>query len=136
MSGVVATSRAGRASSPSARRDRSRCVVLMLAPATVLLVGLTIVPFAVSVVFSFTDYALTSPNTLTFTGLANYVRLFTSDEFQNAVRVTVEFTLAAVVLELVLGVGIAALLHHETRGVTALRLVYLMPLAITPVAAE
>ena len=48
---------------------------------------------------------------------------------------TVEFTLAAVVLELVLGVGIAALLHHETRGVTALRLVYLMPLAITPVAA-
>ena len=107
----------------------------MLAPATVLLIGLTIIPFAVSVVISFTDYALTSPKTLTFTGLANYVRLFTSDEFQNAVRVTVEFTLAAVVLQLVLGVGIAALLHHEKSGVTALRLIYLMPLAITPVAA-
>ena len=107
----------------------------MLAPATILLIGLTIIPFAVSVVFSFTDYALTAPKTLTFTGLANYVRLFTSDEFQNAVRVTIEFTLAAVGLELVLGVGIAALLHNERRGVTALRLIYLMPLAITPVAA-
>jgi len=85
--------------------------------------------------FSFTDYALTAPNTLKFTGLANYIRLFTSDEFQNAVRVTVEFTVAAVMLQLVLGVGIAALLHHERRGVTALRLIYLMPLAITPVAA-
>ena len=109
--------------------------MLMLAPATVLLIGLTIIPFAVSVVFSFTNYSLTSPDTVSFTGFANYVRLFTSDEFQNAVRVTVEFTLAAVGLQLLLGVGVAALLHHETRGVTALRLIYLMPLAITPVAA-
>ncbi len=135
MTAMAVTSRPGRAASSSAKRDRTRFVLLMLAPATVLLIALTIIPFAVSVVFSFTDYALTSPKTMTFTGLANYVRLFTSDEFQNAVRVTVEFTLAAVTLQLVLGVGIAALLHHETRGVTALRLIYLMPLAITPVAA-
>ncbi|HEX4765697.1 MAG TPA: sugar ABC transporter permease [Lichenihabitans sp.] len=119
----------------SAKRERTRFVVLMLAPATILLIGLTIIPFAISVAFSFTDYSLTAPNAIAFTGLANYVRLFTSAEFQNAVRVTVEFTVAAVAAELVLGVGIAALLHHETRAVPALRLIYLMPLAITPVAA-
>ncbi len=124
-----------RPAASSAKRDRTRFVVLMLAPATILLIGLTIIPFAVSVAVSFTDYSLTAPNAIAFTGLGNYLRLFTSAEFQNAVRVTVEFTVAAVALELVLGVGIAALLHHETRAVTALRLVYLMPLAITPVAA-
>ena len=120
---------------PSAARERARFIALMLAPATILLVGLTVIPFAVSLALSFTDYSLTAPGALRVTGLANYLALFASDEFRNAVRVTVEFTAAAVALELLLGVGMAALLHHESRAMPVLRLIYLLPLAITPVAA-
>jgi multiple sugar transport system permease protein len=119
----------------SAARSRNRFILLMLAPATVLLAGLTLIPFVVSVGFSLTNYSLTAPNDIAFIGLGNYLALFSSSEFWNAAWVTVLFTVVAVGLQLVLGVGIAALLHHETRAVSALRLVYLLPMAITPVAA-
>jgi multiple sugar transport system permease protein len=107
----------------------------MLAPATLLLVGLTIFPFVVGLVFSFTGYSLAEPGSFRFVGVDNYARLLTSEDFLTALRTTAIFTTLAVALQLVIGVGMAALLHHETRTVPALRLVYLLPLAITPVAA-
>lgn len=119
----------------SAARSRNRFILLMLAPATVLLAGLTLFPFIVSVIFSLTNYSLTTPNELSFVGLSNYLALFSSQDFWNAAWVTSVFTVIAVGTQLVLGVGIAALLHHETKAVSALRLIYLLPMAITPVAA-
>lgn len=119
----------------SSARERRRFVVLMLAPATVLLAGLTLLPFIVSVLFSLTNYSLVTPDDARFVGVANYHALFRSEEFWNALRVTVLFTTVAVAVQLVLGVGIAVLLHHETRAVPLLRLIYLLPMAITPVAA-
>ncbi|WP_431461132.1 carbohydrate ABC transporter permease, partial [Klebsiella pneumoniae] len=41
----------------------------------------------------------------------------------------------AVAIQLMLGVAIATFLHHETRAVPLLRAIYLLPMAITPVAA-
>jgi multiple sugar transport system permease protein len=119
----------------TAMGDRRRFIALMLAPATILIAGLTVAPFVTSVIFSFTDYSLTAPDAIDFVGLDNYVRLFTSEEFWTALRITAVFTFVAVGVELVLGVGIAILLHHEVRAVPILRLVYLVPLAVTPVAA-
>ena len=58
-----------------------------------------------------------------------------STDFWSAFRVTVVFTIAAVLLQLVIGVGIAVLLHKETRAAPWLRAIYLLPMAITPVAA-
>jgi multiple sugar transport system permease protein len=114
---------------------RQRFILLMLAPATLLLVGLTVVPFVVSIGFSLTDYSLTKPNAIAFIGLRNYLTLLTSEEFWNALRVTALFTVLAVAIQLVVGVGVAAMLQYETRAVPILRLIYLLPLAITPVAA-
>ena len=119
----------------SAQRERRKFLLLMLAPATVLLMGLTVAPFLASLAFSFTNYDLTAPGQTEFVGLANYIALFSSSEFWNAARVTTVFTLVAVSLQLVLGVAIATLLHNETRGVPIFRLIYLLPMAITPVAA-
>ena len=121
--------------STPAARERRRFIMLMLMPATLLLVGLTLVPFIVSVVFSFSNLSLVTPDDFAFIWFENFGRMFESAEFWNALRVTVIFTILAVAVELVLGVGIAALLHHETRAVPLLRLIYLLPLAITPVAA-
>lgn len=116
-------------------RERRRFILLMLAPATVLLLGLTLIPFLVGLGFSFTSYNLATPDDVRFVGLDNYARLLTSEDFLTALRTTVLFTVLAVAIQLVLGVGIAALLHHESHAVPLLRLVYLLPLAITPVAA-
>ncbi|EYR83869.1 sugar ABC transporter permease [Shinella sp. 838] len=116
------------------RAERS-FILWMLAPATILMLSLTLVPFLVSVYLSFTDYSLTAPDTINWVGLKNYSDLLSSADFWDAARITAIFTIVAVGIETVLGVGIAALLHHEVRQASWLRVIYLLPMAITPIAA-
>lgn len=117
------------------RKERNKFIILMLLPATVLLVGLTLFPFIVSLVLSFTDYSLLRPGQTKFIFLDNYVELMKTDEFWIALRVTVVFTILAVFIQVVLGVIFATLLHNENTNVSLLRTLYLLPLAITPIAA-
>lgn len=114
---------------------RTRFIILMLAPTTVLLFGLTIFPFIASVAMSLSNYSLVTPDLLAFAGLQNYFDLLRSEEFWTALRATALFTVLAVAIQLMLGVAIATFLHHETRAVPLLRAIYLLPMAITPVAA-
>jgi multiple sugar transport system permease protein len=116
-------------------KSRRNFILLMLAPTTVLLFGLTIFPFVASLAMSFTNYSLVTPDKLAVTGLANYGTLFSSGDFWYSLGLTALFTTVAVSLQLVLGVAIATLLHHESRAVPLLRAIYLLPMAITPVAA-
>lgn len=114
---------------------RRRFIFWMLLPAVVFLLSLTLFPFLVGAYLSLTDFSLLKQGDVAFTGFANYRALFGDDEFWTAFRVTVVFTVCAVSLQLVLGVGIALLLHHETKAAPWLRAIYLLPMAITPVAA-
>lgn len=116
-------------------RTRRNFILLMLAPATILLFGLTIFPFLASLVMSFTNYSLITPGDLAAIGFGNYAALFGNPEFWQALWTTVLFTLIAVSVQLVLGVTIATYLHRETVAVPVLRTIYLLPMAITPVAA-
>jgi multiple sugar transport system permease protein len=112
----------------------ARFIFLMLAPAVVLLFGLTMAPFLASVWLSLTNYLLTDPPAR-FIGLRNYAELMTSPDFWQALLTSIVFTGGAVFLECAVGVAIAVLLHSETRLIGFLRTIYLLPLAITPVAA-
>ena len=116
-------------------KQKNRFILLMLMPATILLVGLTLFPFIVSFILSFTDYSLLRPGQTKFIFLENYIELMKTDDFWIALRVTVVFTIFAVFIQVVLGVIFANLLHHETRNISFLRTIYLLPLAITPLAA-
>ena len=116
-------------------KQKNRFILLMLMPATILLVGLTLFPFIVSFILSFTDYSLLRPGQTKFIFLENYIELMKTDDFWIALRVTVVFTIFAVFIQVVLGVIFANLLHHETRNIFFLRTIYLLPLAITPIAA-
>ena len=117
------------------RKERNKFIILMLMPATILLVGLTLFPFIVSLILSFTDYSLLRPGQTKFIFLDNYIELMKTDEFWIALRVTVIFTVLAVFIQVVLGVVFATLLHNENTNVSLLRTLYLLPLAITPIAA-
>ena len=116
-------------------KQKNRFILLMLMPATILLVGLTLFPFIVSFILSFTDYSLLRPGQTKFIFLENYIELMKTDDFWIALRVTLVFTIFAVFIQVVLGVIFANLLHHETRNISFLRTIYLLPLAITPIAA-
>lgn len=128
---TISTTRPG---ATSWARERGHFILIMLIPAIVLLAGLILVPFLIGFGLSFTDYILSMPPAR-FAGFDNYVALLSSPEFWASLRVTLIFTICSVALQTALGLGLAVLLHEETQGVPVLRAIYLLPMAVTPIAA-
>jgi multiple sugar transport system permease protein len=70
-----------------------------------------------------------------FTGLDNYRFLLSDDRFWNALRNTVYFTSTSVVLELLLGLGIALLLNRSFRFKGLMTALVLIPWAVPTVVS-
>ena len=69
-------------------------------------------------------------------GLGQYVDLFRSIEFQNALGVTLRFAVITVPLSLVLGVGLAVLADKYLRGIGAFRTVFSSTVATSVAVAS
>ena len=93
---------------------RRRDFWLGVGPSVVMMVGLLALPLAYSIVWSFQRVQYGSPGR--WVGGANYARALTDPTFQSAVGFTVGFALVHTVLALVLGYGMALLLHRVRRG--------------------
>jgi len=105
---------------------------LLLAPALVLLAGM-VYPFALGLYYSFTAYWLQYPKRFRFVWLDNYVDLISEPLFSRALQFTLGFTLAAVVIQVGLGLAVALFLHARIPGRNVMRALMLMPLMIPPV---
>jgi multiple sugar transport system permease protein len=70
-----------------------------------------------------------------FTGLDNYIFLLKDDRFWNALWNTIYFTVVSVSLEMLIGLGVALLLHGRLAGKGVLRAVVLIPWAIPTVVS-
>mgnify|MGYP001248592161 CR=1 FL=1 len=103
-------------------------------PAMTVLIAMTIVPFLFSLATSFTDYKATNPDHWRFIGLDNYIRAVSDKEIQTSFLNTLIYVGASVALEFVLGLIIALLLNRQMRGITVIRMVFLLPMMATPVA--
>ncbi len=68
-----------------------------------------------------------------FIGLSNYVQLVASSEFRSSISTTLIFTLIAVTLETIFGLGIAFLLNDTFPGRGLVRAAILVPLAFPTV---
>lgn len=110
---------------------RLRAWLLML---PLLLIMLSVIgwPFVDTLRLSFTDARLVGTGG-DFVGLQNYVRLFSSDAFWRAFRVTTEFAVISVLVEMVLGVLVALLLFQDFRGRNLLRALLILPWALPTV---
>ena len=117
----------------SKRRRRATALpYLLMTPALILLVGLAY-PFGLGVYYSFTSYWLQYPNRFRFIWFDNYIGLLDEPLFSRALEFTLVFTLAAVVLQVGLGLAIALFLHGRIPGRGVIRAMMLMPLMIPPV---
>lgn len=65
-----------------------------------------------------------------FAGVSNYQRILGDGHFWQTFGVTIRFTAIAVVLELILGMGIALVLNQPFRGRSILRTVAILPWAL------
>ncbi len=119
---------------PPVRTRRNWLPLIMTTPATLAMVGV-LVPFAIAVYYSFTNIRIVSPDSYQFVGFQNYIRLFQSPAFWEALSTTLLFALAALVFELLLGFLIALLLSQDVKGVGIMRALLLLPLMLAPVIA-
>lgn len=105
-----------------------------LGPAGIVLFMLTIYPFIANLWYSLLSYELTKPKSRPFVGLDNYIHILTDPEFLAAAQRTAVYVVAAVGLELILGMLIALLLSQNLHGESIFRSLLVLPLAATPVA--
>jgi multiple sugar transport system permease protein len=68
-----------------------------------------------------------------FIGLRNFVRMTTDIHFHNAIKNTFILSMGAVVLEFIIGLGLALLLYEPLRGSFLVKPVIIIPMMIPPV---
>lgn len=109
----------------------TRAWLLML---PLLLIMLSVIgwPFVDTVRLSFTDARLVGTGG-DFVALENFQRLFSSDAFWRAFRITTAFAVISVLVEMVLGVLVALLLFQDFRGRNLLRALLILPWALPTV---
>jgi multiple sugar transport system permease protein len=116
-------------------QENRRLKWTMIAPAVAFIGLMVVFPLVYTAWLSLTDaFGAVNADT-SFLGLTNYTdALGDTRRFWPAVGRTFVFTVAAVVLELVLGMALAMLLRRPFRGMRWMRTILMVPLLATPVA--
>jgi multiple sugar transport system permease protein len=100
---------------------------IMLGPAVMLLLLLSIFPLAYSIWISLHDWVL--PNKLsnsTFSGIQNYITILKDGQFWGSIGKTFIFVGASVSLELIIGIGAALILNQAFFGSKLLQTIMLI----------
>lgn len=115
-------------------RRRQIFLVLLGAPALIYVVLVALWPLAQGIAYSFYDYNLLRPARTAFVGMSNYSALWANDAARNSIETTAFFTVAAVAVEFVLGLGVALLLWRDGAFQRACLALLLIPVTVTPIA--
>lgn len=102
-----------------------------LAPLVAMLVVFALFPFFYNVWLSFQEF-VPKRRALEFVGTANWAKLFGDSRMWGALGVTLLYTAVCLVVQLVLGIGIALLLDSDDPGFGFLRGVLTLTLVIPP----
>jgi multiple sugar transport system permease protein len=103
---------------------------LLIAPTVLLLVALTIFPLIYSLFLSMHTY--TNSVDREFTWFHNYWDLISDGDFRRKIWFTLQITIFAVAIELVLGLLCAMVLIKRLPGMGVLRLIIYIPMMISP----
>jgi len=130
--------KAGRLSLPrrgrrSVFREERRLGAGMLAPSLAVIALVAAYPICYAIWLSLNEYSVITPGLSRFVGLDNYIDALGSTQFWEAMETTILFTVISVGLELVIGLGMALVMHQAFRGRALLRAVVLVPWAILTV---
>lgn len=108
-------------------------LALFLLPAVVYIGIWRFLPALYTVYLSFTSFNLAFDPGPVWVGMRNYLQLLHDDKLQSSVAVTAEFSIAATLLELVLGLGTAILLDRSLPLRNLIMGICLVPMVLAPV---
>lgn len=105
----------------------------MLAPGVLVLAAISILPFIALIVMSFTRVHLLGGVDLEWAGLDNWSRALADPQMWSSWWLTAVYLFFTLGLEMVLGFGLALLLHRVTRARGLLLSLVLLPMFVAPV---
>ncbi|CAM4135769.1 sugar ABC transporter permease [Kibdelosporangium persicum] len=117
------------------KRAERRLGWLLCAPAALVMVAVTGWPIIYSVWLSMQRYDLRFPNQSEFVFLDNYITVLGSEYWWTAFGLTTLITVVSVIIELVLGMCLALIMHRTIVGRGLVRTVSLIPYGIVTVVA-
>jgi multiple sugar transport system permease protein len=130
---ALAWPRMRRVRASSWSRGRRRVFALFVAPAVLVLILVTIVPLLYLVVTSFTPLDMTNPASRRWAGLTNYQQLAADNRFWNSLWVQARLSFWTVLLQMVIGFGIALLLNGRMKMLELVRSAFVVPMVLPPV---
>lgn len=111
-------------------QQRLRDGFWLLFPGLLVIFGITLFPIIYTFVLSFTETPISNPTPQGFIGFRNYLYFLSDSVFWAAIRRTLYFTVVSVGAELILGMGLALLIHARPFGWQFLRTSLIIPWAI------
>jgi sorbitol/mannitol transport system permease protein len=105
---------------------------LLVSPAVVLLLLISIVPLAATIYFSFLNYNLLDPSSIEWARLANYSYFLTDPGFVSALINTLIIVGSVLLITVVLGVLVALLMDQAVAGLSLVRLLVIAPFFVMP----
>jgi multiple sugar transport system permease protein len=126
-----------RARAPIGEKSRAerRLGLMLCAPAVFVMLLVTVYPIGYAVVLSLQDIDLRFPDEGGFVGLDNYVTVLSSGLWWQGVGNTTFIAVISVAIELVLGMGLALIMHRAIFGRGLVRTSVLIPYGIVTVVA-
>jgi len=100
-----------------------------LVPLVLVMALTSLFPTLYSIYMSFFDWNW--GERFNFVGIDNYVSLAGDERFRTALLNTFVFTISAVAVEFVIGLGLALVVHRIRRGVSIFRTLLLVPLMVS-----
>ncbi|GAC48541.1 carbohydrate ABC transporter permease [Gordonia aichiensis] len=117
------------------KKQERRLAYWLIAPAVILMLVVTAYPIVYAFWLSLNKSSLSAPGEREFTWFSNYGTVLSSNYWWTALLVTIGITVVSVVIELVLGMAIAIVMHRTIFGRGVIRTVVLIPYGIVTVAA-
>jgi multiple sugar transport system permease protein len=131
---MSSTKRGMSATRPGRLRPDHVIAYVFVLPTAILLAGLAVYPFIQAAVDSLYRIDLIS-RARAFVGIANYVRIFADPDVSQAIVHSLIWIVANLVVQVILGMGIALLLDAPLRGRTIVRGLVLFPYMVPSVVA-
>ena len=107
---------------------------LLSLPALLVCIGI-LIPFGTAVYYSLQRYNLALPFTRGMIWHENYLNFLSDSAFWNTVQISLTYTALTVILELLLGLGIAMLLRRPGWFNNLMSIALMLPLMIAPAIA-
>lgn len=106
--------------------------LMFVLPALIVYILTVIVPILWSMGYSF--FSWNGISDMKFVGLENYIRMFQDNTFLTAIVNNLKFVLIGSIFQITVGLLLAILLEHITKGKNVMRVIYFVPCIISSMA--